>query len=144
MFENIGGKIKKLAIVITIIGIIISFIIGIMLSNEFGLGGFIVILGGSLLSWIGSFLLYGFGEIIDLLRKISGETSETDNEKLYEVDNTSYETNNAKIHKTGDDLSNAESKDFGFVLSAIRRISILIKEIGVCALRLEIVILKHK
>ena len=111
MFENIGGKIKKLAIVITIIGIIISFIIGIMLSNEFGLGGFIVILGGSLLSWIGSFLLYGFGEIIDLLRKISGETSETDNEKLYEVDNTSYETNNAKIHKTGDDLSNAESKD---------------------------------
>lgn len=111
MFENIGGKIKKLAIVITIIGIIISFIIGIMLSNEFGLGGFIVILGGSLLSWIGSFLLYGFGEIIDLLRKISGETSETDNEKLYEVDNTSYETNNAKIHKTGDDLANVESKD---------------------------------
>lgn len=111
MFDNIGGKIKKLAIVITIIGIIISFIIGAMLSNEFAFGGFIVILGGSLLSWIGSFLLYGFGEIIDLLRKISGESSEFDNEKLYEVDNTSYKANNEKIHRTGDDSANIESKD---------------------------------
>lgn len=82
MFENIGGKIKKLAIVITIIGIIISFIIGMRLTNEIGFGGVIVVLGGILLSWIGSFLLYGFGEIIDLLRKISGETSETDNEQV--------------------------------------------------------------
>ena len=66
MFGNIGKKIKTLAAVITWIGIAICVFIGIGL---FGLhnntAGVAVILVGSLLSWLLSFILYGFGEIVD-------------------------------------------------------------------------------
>ena len=66
MFENIGGKIKTLAIVCTIIGIVISIAVGILYGAEedFGAGLLIIILG-CLSSWLGSFLLYGFGELIE-------------------------------------------------------------------------------
>lgn len=69
MFSNIGGKIKNLAVVITWIGIITSVIFGIMMMatgyGEMVFIGFLVALVGSLLSWIGSFLLYGFGQLIE-------------------------------------------------------------------------------
>jgi len=69
MFSNIGGKIKNLAIVVTWIGIISSVILGIiMMATGYGemvLIGFLVALVGSLLSWVGSFLLYGFGQLIE-------------------------------------------------------------------------------
>ena len=68
MFNNIGGKIKTLAKVICWIGIIASVIGGIatMAMDEdmiiFGLLGMPV---GALASWIGSFMLYGFGELVE-------------------------------------------------------------------------------
>ncbi len=73
MFDNIGSKIKGLATVICWIGIIISIIIGFMTFAQFNrlapgrgvLMAILIIAGGSLLSWIGSFVLYGFGELID-------------------------------------------------------------------------------
>lgn len=80
MFENIGEKIKGLAKVVTIIGIIASCIGGlvIMFEGESFILGLITAALGSLGSWVGSFLLYGFGELIDqtvdnnrLLRQIS-------------------------------------------------------------------------
>lgn len=71
MFENIGGKIKKLAIVLTVIGIIASFVVGILMAvaasnlHQSQLGGILVIILGSILSWISSFVLYGFGQLIE-------------------------------------------------------------------------------
>ena len=82
MFNNIGGKIKTLARIITYIGITASVIIGIAtmfmpykLAEIFDvtpasaaisfLTGFVIIIGGSLASWIGSFFIYGFGELIE-------------------------------------------------------------------------------
>lgn len=68
MFNNIGGKIKDLASAMAIIGIIASFVLGFVL---FGIDddmipvGIVIIVVGSLISWIGSFLLYGFGELIE-------------------------------------------------------------------------------
>lgn len=64
MFENIGNKIKKLADAICWIGMIASLIIGLSFvdSLEAGFGTIVI---GSLVSWIGSFSLYGFGELVD-------------------------------------------------------------------------------
>ena len=89
MYKNIGGKIKKLAFILCIIGIVVSVILGLLIgvgigsvvgsitsSSYYGSSGsgggasgillFILIAGGgSLLSWISSFTLYGFGQMIE-------------------------------------------------------------------------------
>ena len=68
MFDRIGSKIKGLASVITWIGIIVSCISGFALisgGDEQILIGIIVMIVGSLVAWISSFLLYGFGELIE-------------------------------------------------------------------------------
>ena len=68
MFDNIGGKIKTLAQVVCWIGIIASFLIGIILikqDEDTALIGLLVLILGSLFSWIGSFMTYGFGQLIE-------------------------------------------------------------------------------
>ena len=66
MFDNIGGKMKGLAVIICCIGIAASVIFGLsLMSNDVPLAGVIVIVAGSLSSWIGSFALYGFGQLVE-------------------------------------------------------------------------------
>ena len=68
MFNNIGGKIKTLARVICWIGIIASVVggIGMMVMDEdMIIFGLLTIPVGALMSWIGSFMLYGFGELVE-------------------------------------------------------------------------------
>lgn len=71
MFKNIGSKIKTTAIVVTILGIIGSVIGGIvvMAANTYRnptiLIGILIIVLGCLGSWLGSFVLYGFGQLIE-------------------------------------------------------------------------------
>ena len=85
MFDNIGGKIKNLATVICVIGIIASVILAIALwsqndkYNPTVALGFGVLIGGCVGSWVGSFFMYGFGELIE----------ETTRNRIY----------NEKIHK---------------------------------------------
>lgn len=70
MFSNIGEKIKTLAEVICIIGIVASIIAAIVMfsNSEIGLG-FLLLILAPILFWISSFTLYGFGEIIVLLKQ---------------------------------------------------------------------------
>lgn len=91
MYDNIGSKIKTLAQVVFIIMAVISIISGILIifSHISGIliifsdgGAFIIgILTagiGVLLSWIGTFFLYGFGQLIentDILVKESKKPS---------------------------------------------------------------------
>ena len=93
MFSNIGGKIKTLAKVLCIIGIVLSIIWGLiaMSTNAIALSHgndseFVVVIVafligisaaaiGGLLSWIGSFCLYGFGELIDKATEIAENTA---------------------------------------------------------------------
>ena len=75
MFDNIGGKIKTVAATIAWLGIIGSIIIGIIIIAEANdsyypsatetLRGWLVIIVGSLSSWVSSFTLYGFGQLIE-------------------------------------------------------------------------------
>lgn len=81
MFNNIGRKIMGLAKLFCWLGIIASIIGGILIiatgllsANSYYtskysiytiLCGLAVIIFGSLLAWISSFLLYGFGQLVD-------------------------------------------------------------------------------
>jgi hypothetical protein len=85
MWDNIGGKIKVLAKVIAWVGIISSIIGGIILiaiggNNRYGGGlyigiGFGTIIVGSLMSWIFSWFMYGFGELIEKTSEIKNHLS---------------------------------------------------------------------
>lgn len=66
MYNNIGGKIQILAIVLCVLGIIACVITGIVFLVEEWVGpGILIMIVGSLLSWVSSFFLYGFGQLIE-------------------------------------------------------------------------------
>lgn len=66
MFTNIGTKIKTTAKVFAWVGIILSVLAGVALTMSAGfIGGILVAIVGSLLSWVGSLALYGFGELVE-------------------------------------------------------------------------------
>ncbi len=73
MFDDIAYKIKMTAKVVCIVGIVLSCLTGFIMlglsivNDEFGLfaAGLILAGVGSLASWVGSFTLYGFGQLID-------------------------------------------------------------------------------
>ena len=67
MFDNIGGKIKGVAAAVTWIGIIFSCITGLVMlcEEKTALAGFLIMIFGSLGSWLSSLTLYGFGQLIE-------------------------------------------------------------------------------
>lgn len=71
MFENIGGKLKSLAMIVCCLGIICSIILAIVLwagnSRYYPTvgTGFGVLIGGCVLSYIGSMMTYAFGELVE-------------------------------------------------------------------------------
>ncbi len=78
LYQDVGMKIKKLALWIFIVEMIFSVVSGMLLcftGGEFeffiGLG---VIVGGALTAYVSSWFLYGFGEIIDKLTDIERNT----------------------------------------------------------------------
>lgn len=91
MFNNIGKKIKTLAAVTAWIGIIASIIAGLSMiatgasqldwDETVGLtlifSGLGIAVVGSLLSWIGAFVLYAYGEITDCVKEIAGRDKRT-------------------------------------------------------------------
>lgn len=68
MFDNIGGKIMALAMVLCVIGMVASVIGGIVLiGTELVMPGLVTIIAGCVGSWLGSFCLYGFGHLIECM-----------------------------------------------------------------------------
>ena len=66
MYKGIGGKIKTLAGVITCLGILLSIVAGVILmTKSYVLAGIFVMLVGFLVSWISTFMLYGFGQMVE-------------------------------------------------------------------------------
>lgn len=123
MFNKIGGKIKTLAEIISIIGILVSAFAGLYYiligisdkeTDLIVLGAIIAIIG-PLSSWVGSFLLYGFGQLIensDIIAKSlsSNHTHEQNNiEKIEEIINNEYFNSNWK--RSIENLSNEELQE---------------------------------
>ena len=65
MFDNIGGKIKSLAIVSTALGMVGSLVGFFFTIRTTPLVAFLILLGGCFMSWVGSFGLYGLGQLIE-------------------------------------------------------------------------------
>ena len=70
MYDNIGGKIKGLAIATFIVEAIATVITGIVImvfgdKRSISILGLLVIVVGPIFAWISSWLLYGIGELID-------------------------------------------------------------------------------
>lgn len=66
MFNNVGNKCKTVAKILCWLGIVGSIIIGLIyiFANNFGFGiGYMI--GGCVVSWIGSLGLYGIGEAVE-------------------------------------------------------------------------------
>ena len=65
MYDNIGRKIKGLAKAFFILEATAAIIAGIVLmANDEGIGLLVLILG-PVVAWVSTWLLYGFGELID-------------------------------------------------------------------------------
>ena len=68
MYDNIGGKIKGLAKFFFVVGLIVSLVCGIVLmtlSSGLVLLGLLMIILGGIIAWISTFVLYGFGELVE-------------------------------------------------------------------------------
>ncbi len=75
MYNNIGGKLKTLAVVGCVLGIITFFILGIIMGEESPLIAIIYVVIGSFCSWLGSLATYGLGECCEQLEYLRNETS---------------------------------------------------------------------
>jgi len=92
MYQNIGGKIKGLAIATAVIGAIVSVIMALVFFDRAGkldyyyeelksaatITGMLWLFIGPLVSWLGSLALYGFGELIDTAKEIEYNTRKDD------------------------------------------------------------------
>ena len=68
MFSNVGSKLKVFAKITAWIGIVICVIYGfVMLVSMEGMAliGLLIMTVGSLVAWISSLVLYGFGELVE-------------------------------------------------------------------------------
>lgn len=93
MFNEIGKKIKTLAKVIFVLVVISALIMGVVLiatliktdKENLAFIGFLVMIVGSVIAWLLSCLLYGFGELIDktcdIERNTRGEKTKSNIQK---------------------------------------------------------------
>lgn len=108
MFRNIGSKIMILAKVNFIIGVIAASAVGIMIAIRFaelsdwygdeyaayGVLLCLLIVGvGSLLAWIGSFVLYGFGKLVQSNENIENYLTSNSNNSIQYIQSTNVNDN---------------------------------------------------
>ena len=84
MYEKIGSKIKILAKVMFFIGSFGSIMAGVAFmidKNEFNFIGIIILVAGIILSLVTTWLLYGFGELIEKTSFIAMNVYSSKNQK---------------------------------------------------------------
>ena len=118
MFDNIGGKIKTLAHVTCILGMIASVCgaVAIWMRNGWYtptiLAGALVLGVGCLGSWIGSFFTYGFGQLIE-----SVEDIHADNWEILQMLNMQSEDYTNPTAETVSSMQYGSEYDYGFAES---------------------------
>ena len=83
MFNNLGKKLKGLAIAVVFLGNISSIIYGgslISQGDEFTIVGLVVMFVGILSSWFSAWSTYALGELIDVTKDISDKIYENSSE----------------------------------------------------------------
>lgn len=106
MFKNIGNKIRVLAKVICIIGFVVAGISGLSLiifgctlfSSRYTIGpaigiifaGLLVAALGALFAWVGSFVLYGYGQLIHSVQSIEKKVLGDEYKDYDSLPNTSF------------------------------------------------------
>ena len=89
MYANIGEKIKTLAMGVFLIGSLVSVFAGISLLITTEKTIFLLMLiCGPIFSWISSWLIYGFGEIINTLKQIETKDKQDNQTKISEAKRT--------------------------------------------------------
>ena len=84
MYENIGKKIKGLAKACCIVETIAAILAGVIMIATgietdmfyYIVGGAMIAILGPLVAWVSSWLLYGYGELIDKACEIEANTRE--------------------------------------------------------------------
>ena len=106
MFDNIGSKIKILAKVISILGVIVSVVSGfaLIVFTSLDVEGVLLVILGSLISWASSFVLYGFGQLIKNVEEINNKLTP----KKTIINNNKVRNENIVIN----DLSDEECYSF--------------------------------
>lgn len=105
MFENIGKKIKILAMVIAgcIVFVGVYFMLDLFEQRLYK-AGFWALLISIAVSWLSTFTLYGFGEIIDKLTEIAENTRHLkNNEENKAVNNSPQKESCVSVQKKVDD-----------------------------------------
>ncbi len=87
LYNNIGGKIKGLAKFIFIFYAILSIILGLLSlllaeNNVYIVLGLLFLICGPIISWILSWFLYAFGELVEDVGIIRFQVTETDDEDV--------------------------------------------------------------
>ncbi|MBR5022082.1 MAG: hypothetical protein IKY18_02640 [Oscillospiraceae bacterium] len=93
MFCNIGGKIKGLARIIFIIEAVFAAIAAciFLFDEDTILIGFLILIGGFLSAWISTWILFGFGELIEKTTEIANNTKTTTATAAQRTENFSAE-----------------------------------------------------
>ena len=116
MFENIGSKLKGLAVAEVILGVIASIIYGFaVIADEMVLVSIIIIVVGSVTSWMGSWVTYGIGEAVENSEAILRRLRQSESEQNYSCFNNSgssasasYSANPARAPQTAAKVAGAD------------------------------------
>lgn len=114
MFENAGGKIKLVAFVLCILGIVASVFYGIFVfvqDSRLFFSGLVIMLVGSVCSWIVALFAYGFGQliensdvVIEHLEQGSGEKAVCAKEKFKKTEGVENSSAKVAVKKTSEVL----------------------------------------
>ena len=86
MYNNIGDKIKTVAKTVGIVGMVFSLIVGFFICVALGeliggagvIIGLAIMVGGSIVSWMSTWLLYSWGDIVDNVQQINETLTKRD------------------------------------------------------------------
>lgn len=118
MYDNIGGKIKGLAKASFIVVAIAAVITGIVLmvaDEDLILYGLLVLIVGPIIAWVSSWLLYGFGQLIENSDIIAEEYNRKNekHEKVVEKNNERKQEQRKKAIKAA--IVNTEISEDEFI-----------------------------
>lgn len=118
MYDNIGGKIKGLAKFLFLVDALAAVVSGIVMmgSDDDLVGlGFLVIFGGVLIAWVSTWLLYGFGQLIENSDIIAQEFSRKNEKYEKKVAQKLENKKNLRRKEAIDKIENVNIDDEEFV-----------------------------